>query len=123
MAVLFSLLVMSRLAQSSPLFDETEGARYLESQVTPTPISHHGLTEAVAGWKHRPHDWQEGIFSPVRGERAERGGVRLQVDLPPQIPEPRPQGSAASHARKEERQAGVEGGVPALVQTRPGPAG
>jgi len=32
MAVLFSLLVMSRLAQSSPLFDETEGARYLESQ-------------------------------------------------------------------------------------------
>ena len=34
MAVLFSLLVMSRLAQSSPLYDEMEGAgRYLESQV------------------------------------------------------------------------------------------
>ena len=34
MAVLFSLLVMSRLAQSSPLYDEMEGAgSYLESQV------------------------------------------------------------------------------------------
>jgi len=33
MAVLFSLLVMSRLAQSSPLYDEMEGAgSYLESQ-------------------------------------------------------------------------------------------
>ena len=34
MAVLLSLVVMSRLAQSSPLYDELEGAPgYLESQV------------------------------------------------------------------------------------------
>ena len=34
MAVLLSLLVMTRLAQSSPLYDEMEGVdSYLESQV------------------------------------------------------------------------------------------
>ena len=39
MAALFSLLVISRVAQSSPLFDEVEGARYLESQVKPSNLS------------------------------------------------------------------------------------
>ena len=40
MAVVLSLVVMSGLAQSSPLYDELEGAPgYLESQVnTPTNI-------------------------------------------------------------------------------------
>ena len=64
MAVVLSLVVMSGLAQSSPLYDELEGAPgYLESQVnTPTNIDL---------WP--PDDWwlqQAGNTVPMIGKKA-----------------------------------------------------
>ena len=64
MAVLLSLVVMSRLAQSSPLYDELEGAPgYLESQVN--------NNTSIAVWPR--DDWwlqQAGNTVPMIGKKA-----------------------------------------------------
>lgn len=99
MAVLFSLLVISRVAQSSPLFDEVEGARYLESQQAGNTVPMIGKKAASVQSEEREGSAAgstskllyllrfldlglRGRQPPMLGKRSPREELGLEVEYP-----------------------------------------